>query len=551
MASLILYNGPIYTLDPAYPRAQAVGIRDGRVLVVGSEGKVQAALGGRAEAINLRGRAVIPALTDAHVHLTWYALGRREVRLDGTADFDDALRRIAAAVEGGSGWVQGGGWDHVAWGGRWPTAADLDAIVPDRPVFLTRKDGHSAWVNSRGLEIAGVSDDTPDPPGGGIRREKKKATGILLENAIDLVRRHIPDPTDEERLEALREVTQEAYSYGMVGVHIPPTLSPGDGALTLRDVQRLRERGWLGLRVLAHLGLDTLDEALALGLRSGMGDRWLRIGGVKMFADGSLGSETAEMLSHYEGRRHLGTPTMTTEDLNEAVRRSIEGGLAVTVHAIGDGANRRVLDAIELALKATGGRQEAADQGVESMPSTVSARPRLTPVPNRIEHAQILHPLDIPRFAQLGVVASMQPVHATSDMQTADLLWGARCATAYAWRALRESGAVLAFGSDAPVEPLNPWLSVHAAVTRQRPDGSPSGGWYPEQRLSVGEALHGFTAGAAFAAGAAGEQGAIRPGMLADLAVLSADPFKIEPSELHAVTAEMTLSEGSVVWEKK
>src|SRR5947209_7700185 len=256
MPTTILYNGPIYTMDPTLPRAHALGIRDGRVIAVGSEGKVQAAVGGRAEAINLRGRAVIPALTDAHVHLVWYALAQRDVRLEGVDDFEEALRRSADAAtrlpEGA--WVLGGGWDHMRWGGRWPTAADLDRLIPDRPAFLVRKDGHSAWVNSRALAIAGIDDATPDPPGGNIQREKKHLTGMLFESAIDLVRRHIPDPAQDERLAALRVAIDEAHSYGMAGVHIPPGVRPGDAALTLADMQQLRALGQLRLRCLVHLG---------------------------------------------------------------------------------------------------------------------------------------------------------------------------------------------------------------------------------------------------------------------------------------------------------
>ena len=545
MPTIILYNGPIYTLDPARPRVQAIAISGGRVIAAGTEGKVQAAVGGRAEGINLRGRAAIPALTDAHVHLVWHGLARREIRLEGVADLEAAVEMVAAGVaarpEGE--WVRGGGWDHSLWGGRWPTAAMLDAVVPERPVFLSRKDGHSAWVNSRALELAGIDDTTPDPPGGSIQREKKRATGILLETAIDLVRRHLPEPTEEERLAALRDVTVEAHGYGMIGVHIPPGMRPGDSALTLADLQKLRERGQLRLRCLVHLGLDGLDDALRLGVRSGLGDRWLRIGGVKMFADGSLGSETAEMLSHYEGRRHLGSQTITDDELNDAVRRAIGGGIAVTIHAIGDAANRRVLDAIEQGLGARSWGSVEHDTSPTPNPQP--------PIPNRIEHCQLVHPNDIPRFAQLGVVASMQPIHATADMEVADRLWGERCATAYAWRSLQEAGATLAFGSDAPVESLNPWLSIHAAVTRQRPGNVPPAGWYPEQRIGVEDALRGFAGGAAFAAGAAHEQGTLAPGMLADVAVLSADPFKVSPADLHAIHADLTMIEGEVVWERK
>lgn len=535
MPSSILYNGTIYTLAPTQPRAQALGIRDGRVVSIGSEGKVQAAMGGRAEPINLRGRAVIPALTDAHVHFIHYALARRTLRLDGVVDFDLAIERVAAAAQQlpEDAWLLGGGWDHSLWGGRWPRAAELDALTLGRPALLVRKDGHSAWANTRALEIAGIDNNTPDPPGGTIQREKKQATGILLENAIDLVRQHVPATTQVERLDAVRAAIVEAHSFGMAGVQIPPGLTAGDGAQALSDLQVLRERGELNLRCLVHIGLDALDDALRLGLRSGLGDRWLRIGGVKMFADGSLGSETAEMLAHYEGRRHFGTATITDEVLNSSVQRALAGGLAVIVHAIGDAANRRVLDAIEAALEEVGG------WNTEAAPALI---------PNRIEHCQILHPSDIPRFAQLGVIASMQPIHATADMDIADRLWGERCVTAYALRALQDAGATLAFGSDAPVEHINPWLSVHAAVTRQRPDGNPARGWYPEQRIDVTAALRGFTVGAAVAAGASHEQGTLMPGMLADLAVLSADPFKISPSQLHAIQSEMTLIEGEVVW---
>jgi predicted amidohydrolase YtcJ len=547
MSTILLYNGPIYTLDPGQPRVQALAIRDGRVLAAGSEGKVQAATGGRAEGINLHGRAVIPALTDAHVHFTMHGLTRREIRLEGVDDIDSALKSIAsgAAALPEDVWLRGIGWDHSLWGGRWPTAAMLDQILPDRPAILMRKDGHSAWVNSRALALAGIDDDTPDPPGGSIQREKKRATGILLETAIDLVRDHLPAPSQAERLAAIHDATIESYSYGMTGVQIPPGLRSGDAAQILADLQLLRERGQLRLRCLAHLGLDGLDDALRLGIRSGLGDRWLRIGGVKMFADGSLGSETAEMLSHYEGRRHLGSQTIGTEELNDAVHRAIAGGISVIIHAIGDAANRRVLDAIEIA------QQEISDQRLAIGEQQYPISNLQSLIPNRIEHCQVLHPNDIPRFAKLGVIASMQPIHATADMDNADRLWGERCAYAYAWRSLKDSGAVLAFGSDAPVESLNPWLSVHAAVTRQRPGGTPPKGWYPEQCLSVAEALRGFTVGSAIAAGAAHEQGTLAPGMLADLAVLSADPFEISPADLHAVQAELTMLEGAIVWERR
>ena len=541
----ILYNGRIYTLDAAHPQVQALAIRNGRVLAIGTESDVREAAGHQFELIDLQGRAAIPALTDAHVHLIYHALARRSVRLDGVSDFAQALQHIAAAAQTTTGWIQGGGWDHSLWGGRWPSAADLDAIVPDRPVLLSRKDGHAAWLNTAALRIAGIDASTPDPAGGSIRREQGQPTGILYETAIDVARQHIPDASVEERMAAVAETFSEAHSYGMVGMHLAASMRPGDSSMHLRDLQMLREAGKMPLRCLLYLGLDVLDEALALGIRSGLGDRWLRIGGVKMFSDGSLGSETAEMLEPYETGSGTGLATLSLEELNTSVRKAITGGLAVMIHAIGDAANRKVLDAIAAALD-TGDDESRIATNLATSYGQAWATGR---IPNRIEHCQIVHPDDIGRFAELGVIASMQPIHCTADMDMADRLWGQRCANAYAWRTLQNAGAILAFGSDAPVESLNPWLSIHAAVTRQRPGGAAAGGWYPEQCLSVEEALLGFTKGCAIAAGAAHEQGSLLPGMLADIAVLSDDPFSINPEQLHSIKATMTLLEGQVVFE--
>lgn len=537
MRTTILFNGTIYTQDQRTPRAEALAIRAGRVLAIGSEREVRAAAGPGAEALDLGGRAAVPALTDAHVHLLWYALGRRQVRLEDVPSIDEAVRLVAAAVPGTpeGAWLQGSGWNHALWG-EWPTAAALNRVAPNVPVFLIRKDGHSAWANSRALALAGIDDSTPDPFGGEIMRENGKATGVLLENAIDLVRSCIPTPGDAERHAAIRDAIREAHSFGMVGMHIPPALLPDDGALILSDLQRLREMDQLALRSLVHLDYSKLDAHIDAGIRSGLGDRWLRLGAVKMFADGSLGSESAEMLEPYEGRTGTGIATMSTDELNDAVERCMANGLAVIIHAIGDAANRRVLDAVERAQERTSGNSRAHRAG-------------RSPIPNRMEHAQIVHPSDMPRFAQLGVIASVQPIHATADYLVADRLWGKRSVNAYAWRSLMNAGATLAFGSDAPVESLNPWYGIHAAVTRSRRDGSPAGGWYPEQCLTVAEALWGFTAGSAMVGGCAHEQGTLAPGMLADIAVLSDDPFTCAPQDLHRIGATTTLLEGDVVWE--
>ena len=545
MTITILHNGPIYTLDPAQPKVQALAIRDNRIMAVGSVGKMLAAAGNRAVTIDLKGRAVIPALTDAHVHLVAHALRRREINLDGVDGYEDALVQIqqaAAALPAGA-WLTGGGWNQVHWAGHWPTASELDAVTPDRPALLFRKDGHCAWLNSYAMALAGIDASTPDPVGGSIRRDHGEATGLLFETAIELVRHLVPAPTEEDRLQAVRDAIAEAHSYGIAGMHIPPTQQAGDGAATLRLMQRLRERDQLALRCLIHLDIGTLDQAIGLGLRSGLGDNWLRLGGVKIFADGTLGSETAEMVKPYEGSRNSGLQTFGESELRNAVATANANGIAVIIHAIGDGANRRVLDAVQ----GSGVRRQAS--GVNTALVSV-ANPRPLALPNRIEHCQLLDPADVARFAALGVVASMQPIHCTSDIEVAERLWGERCATAYAWKSLQQAGAVLAFGSDAPVEPLNPWLGIHAAVTRQRPGGIPVGGWHAEQCLSVEDALRGFTHGAAYAAGVSDELGTLAPSKLADLAVLSADPFRIAPGDLHRIRAELTMVDGVVVWER-
>lgn len=532
MSTLVLFNGPIYTLDPAQPKARAIAIRDGRVFAVGSEGRVQALVAGsRAELINLSGRAVVPGLCDAHVHIVMHGLASQRVPLGDTRSVEDALERVAAHAPNlpEDAWLRGWGWDHSAWG-RWPTRADLDAILPDRPAALSRKDGHSLWVNSQALKLAGIDATVADPAGGQIQRDSNgEPTGILLETAMELVRAVIPQPTPAERLNALRLAVREALSYGLTSLQIPTTTSLTDGREVLTDLQNLRATGELKIRCLAHLAGADLDHAIALGLRSGLGDEWLRLGGIKLFADGSLGSESAELLSHYEGRRHLGIATLEQEVLEDLVARANANGISAIVHAIGDGANRKVLDA---------------------MAKAVTADAPALAMPNRIEHCQLLHPKDLDRFARQGVIASMQPIHATSDMEVADAFWGARCAYAYAWRSLLDSGATLAFGSDAPVESLNPWLGVHAAVTRQRPGGFPAGGWYPEQRLSVAEAIEAYCVGPAVASGEAAEKGRLRVGMRGDLAVLTGDPFRSAPEDLHAITAAMTMVGGKVVFER-
>jgi len=525
-ANLVLHNGNVYTMGRAAPCTQAIAISGERVVAVGEDRAMLDLLAHDGRAVDLDGLTVVPGFTDAHLHLLSVGLGLTRVDLLGAASLEDALARVAAraASTPDGHWLVGHGWDHSLWGGTLPTRADLDRVAPRHPVCLAHKCGHATWANSRALELAGITRTTPDPPAGALERDSTSGepTGILKENAGALVRRLVPEPTAEEADEAIRAATRRAHRAGLVGVHTM------EGAASFRALQRLRASGELRLRVLITVPEEALDAAAAIGLASGFGDHWLRIGGVKLFADGALGSRTAYLLAPYENESdYVGISTATPEYLRDTVDRAARAGLASFTHAIGDRANREVLDAVEAS--------RAAGVGLH--------------LRHRIEHAQLLHPEDIGRFAQLGVVASVQPIHATQDLRLVDAHWGARGAGAYAFRSLLDSGAVLAFGSDCPVEDLSPLVGVHAAVTRRRADGSPGPeGWYPEQRLTVAEAVRAYTLGAAWAGGEEADRGSLSPGKLADLAVLSKDLFTIDPMAILDTVVVATVVGGQCVY---
>ena len=387
-----------------------------------------------------------------------------------------------------------------------------------RPSRLSAKSGHALWVNSRALELAGITASTPDPAGGQIvRDERGQPIGILLEDAMDLVEAVRPRPTVEQIAERVRAAFPYAHRAGLTGVHC------FDGPDAFAAYQMLKQRGELGLRIVKSIPRDQLDHALALGLRSGLGDDWLRIGSIKMFADGALGPQTAWMLESFEGSNGVGISTLSEPDMAESVRRANTAGLSCAIHAIGDRACRAVLDVYEK----VGSRE----------------------LRNRIEHVQLLHPQDYDRLGKLGIIASMQPIHATSDMLISDRYWGKRSAGAYAWRTQLAADAVLAFGSDCPVEKIDPLMGIHAAVTRRRADGSPGpDGWYPEQRLTVEEAVRGFTSGAAYAAGMEDRLGSLTPGKLADFTVLDRDIFEIETMEILNTRVDATILGGRFMW---
>ncbi len=509
-------NGHIYTQDPALPRADAMLVTDGRVAWVGRAGEL--GTGVAAERVDLEGSTVIPALGDAHVHFMAYALLRQQVDLRGARSEEEAAQRVAdyAARHPDRPWIRGHGWNEHLWeGGKLPTRASLDAVVPDRPVVLSRIDGHVLWVNTRALEAAGLTDETPNPPGGElVRDERGRLTGILRETARKLIHECLPAPSLSERVEALRQAQQEALGLGLVRLHVI------EGPEALEAFQVLHAAGELAVRVLFLLPISALEHLRPLELRAGFGDSFLRLGQLKIFADGTLGSRTAWMLEPFEHEpENRGMPIYTSEELNTLVREAHKAGWPCAIHAIGDAANRAALDAIE------------------------QAPPCGSSLPDRIEHVQIIHPDDMPRLRTLDVVASMQPIHMASDWRLADYWWGARARWSYAWRSLRRLGTALAFGSDAPVEPLDPWPALAVAITRRDLNDLPEGGWYPDETLTLAEVLEGFTVGVARAAGDP-RGGRLVPGAPADFLVLDQNPFDLAPEALARLRPRMTVVGG-------
>ena len=527
MPDLFLVNGTVHTMDPARPRATAIAIRDGRFLAVGDDASARGACAGTPRTIDLRGACVLPGLTDSHLHFRWYAESLHAVDVE-TPTLDEAMARVRARAESvpPGAWITGTGWNHNVWGaGALPDLRPLDKAAPRNPVALQAKSGHALWANSLALQKAGIGLDTPDPEGGKIAHGRDGLpSGILLENAMDMVQAAIPLPSAAELAGMMRAAQAAVHRLGLTGIH------DFDRSLAMHAFQELRARGELQLRVVKGIPQEDLGAALTLGLRTGFGDDLLTVGSVKMFADGALGPQTAWMLAPFEGSWSTGIGRLTEEEMVADISRANAAGIWCAIHAIGDAACHVVLDAYE-----------RASEGAVSSAGAPRAR-------NRIEHVQLLHPDDIARLGRLGIVASMQPLHATSDMLIAERYWGARCASAYAWKSLLDSGAALAFGSDCPVESPDPLAGIHAAVTRRRADGSPGpDGWRPAQRVSVAQAVHAYTQGAAYAAGREASLGSIQPGKLADLTILSADIFSIDPHEIRAAPVRATMVGGSFV----
>lgn len=535
MPDLIFYNGNIQTMNPHQPHVTALAIRGNRILAVGGDEIVRDLAGRLARPVDLEGHLVLPGLTDSHFHLYDWSLSRSELQLADTASLQDLQTRLASRVaETPAGnWIKGQGWNETRWEHAiLPTAAELDAVSKNHPVILWRSDLHLAVANSRALELAGITPSTPNPPEGLIDRDPSgQPSGILRELAINLVRKVIPPPDEAETAMAIRNSLPELHRLGLTGVHDFRIMGGEDGPPAFRSYQQLNTSGELDLRVWMDLSGKRLEEAISLGLRSGFGDDRLRIGHVKYFSDGSQGARTAWMLEPYDDTGQTGLPLTPIEQIAQSIQRADRAGLAVAVHAIGDRANREMIDVFEEVLNAR--RNE------NIQPS----------VPHRIEHVQNIRPEDVHRLAELGVVASVQPIHATDDINVVEGSVGTRGRFTYPFRDMLDAGVLITMGSDAPVASPNPLWGIHAAVTRQRRDGTPSGGWYPRQRIRVSEAVWAYTSGPALVSGRNAHLGSLAPGKLADLIVLDRDIYKIDLPEIAQASVVLTVFDGKVVFE--
>jgi predicted amidohydrolase YtcJ len=531
-ADLILTNARIYTVDDSRPVVAALAVRDGRVQFTGSVREALALRGPGTRVVDLPGRTVIPGMVDAHAHLLGLGQSLRNVNLVGARSYDEVIARVVARARGLSAgqWLLGRGWDQNQWGDtRFPTHEALSRALPNNPVYLTRVDGHAGLANAAAMRAAGVTAATQDPSGGRVERSAtREPTGVFVDNAKELVEHAIPAPTREDTRAAIRSAIAESQRWGLVGLH-----DAGESRATIDLMEEMAKAGEIPFRLYLMIGDDSAAVAhyLARGPQSGLYDNHLWIRAIKLYADGALGSRGAALLEPYnDDANNRGLLLSAPAHIQDVATRALRAGFQVNTHAIGDRGNRVVLDAYEKALDAS----PVADHRF------------------RIEHAQVLNHDDIPRFAQLGVIPSMQAVHQTSDMYWAGTRLGqGRLLGAYAWRSLLETGVVVPNGSDFPVEAVNPLLSFHSAVSRQDAENWPAGGWMSEQRMTREEALKGMTIWPAYAAFQETTMGSLTAGKLADFTILDRDIMTIPERDILGTNVIATYVGGRAVYERK
>ena len=532
VADTIIVNGIVHTMDPANPTAEAVAIFGNRIVAVGSTKEIRKLAGSGTRTIDANKRLVLPGFNDSHTHFLTGGFQLASVDLRDAANQQDFASRIRAFAEKlpKGRWVTGGDWDHERWpDAKLPTKELIDSFTADTPVFVNRLDSHMALANSAALRLAGVTRQTIDPPGGVIVRDKNgEPTGILKDAAMGFVFKVIPPASFDEKLAAARAATNHAAKLGVTSIQ---DMSAGTD---VGVYQTLLDRGELKTRVYAVAPLPQWERLARTGVRAHFGNEMLRVGGLKGFADGSLGSTTALFYEPYKD--DPGTSGIAGDEMYpdgamlERVVEADRAGLQVMIHAIGDRANDLILSIYEQVQRDNGQKDRRF----------------------RIEHAQHLRAQDIPRFGRDRVIASMQPYHAIDDGRWAEKRIGKdRAKTTYAFRTLLDTGATLAFGTDWTVAPLNPMLTIYAAVTRRTLDGKNSKGWVPEQKISVEETVRAYTLGSAYAEFQENVKGSVTPGKLADLVILSRDIFKIDPKEIENVKVVLTMVDGRVVYEER
>jgi len=530
LPSLLLINGVIYTGDPARSRVEAVAIRGERVVAVGSNSEMRALAGMGTRVVDLHGQFAMPGFNDAHIHLGSAGEAKLKIDLEGASSIADFQQRIRARLKEyrPGEWITGRGWDHTLWPEqRFPTRQALDAVSKVHPMVFGRVDGHVAVANSLALRLAGITRQMNNPPGGEIERDAAgEPTGMLKENAMDLVYQRVPPLTPAQRRRGIRLVLAEAARFGVT------SMQDNSSWADFLTYEQLKKEGRLTARITEWLPfLEPVEKLKQMRLRGGTTDPWLRTGALKIVVDGSLGSRTAAMLAPYsDDPSTSGILLIEPERLKQMAIERDKVGFQLAFHAIGDRTNRVCLDAFA-AVRAANGPRDRRD---------------------RIEHAQVVAPEDFDRFAELHVIASMQPCHETTDMRWAEVRLGAeRSKGAYAWNSMLARSVHLAFGTDYPVEPVNPTRGLYACVTRELPEGDPPGGWEPQEKISLDDCIRAYTAGSAYAEFEEGKKGQIAPGQFADVIILSADVTKAAPREILRTEVLQTFVGGRLAFEKK
>jgi predicted amidohydrolase YtcJ len=530
----ILYlHGRIYTNDPQHPWAQAMAVREGKIMCVGAISQVMMECGSadaRPETVELHQKFVMPGFNDAHMHLGYAGEGMLAVRLYGAASIEELKQRVAASVakHKPGEWITGAGWDHTLWPEKqFPNKWQLDDVAPKNPVLLTHVSGHVAVANSLALKLAELTDNTPNPDGGEFERNASgELTGMLKEGpAMERVRSRIPDPTEEQRRRGLMLVFADLAKNGVTSAQDNSEWED------FHAYKQIKDDGKLTVRITEWLHFtEALNDLQNKRAEGGTTDPWLKTGALKFVTDGALGSRTAAMLQPYsDDAKTTGILIMQPDKLRSLAIERDKAGFQINFHAIGDRANRIALDVFAAVAKANGPRDRR----------------------DRIEHAQVVTPEDLPRFAQLKVIASMQPSHQTTDMRWAESRVGSeRVKGAYAWASLEKSGARLAFGTDYPVEVVSPFRGLYACVTRQQPDGTPPGGWQPQEKISLEDCIRAYTTGSAYAEFEEGKKGELKAGEYADFLILSNDLTKLPPSEYTKTEVLRTVVGGRTIYEK-